>query len=108
MRTTTLVLLSLLWGCTPTPKQPPSPNPAVVPDSELCGSMCDHLSALGCEEGQPLYDSDRPGKQGVPNMTCKEFCEEQQVRGTFINPRCVLKVQHCSEIEPSRQKVCSP
>ncbi len=96
-----------LTGCVPEAKGP-SPNPAVVPDSDLCGRMCDHLAALGCEEGKSVYDSDRPGPKGVPNMTCTEFCTDQQSKGTFINPRCVMNVTKCSEIEPARQKVCTP
>jgi hypothetical protein len=96
-----------LLGCVPEAKAP-SPNPAVVPDSDLCNQMCDHLAVLGCEEGKPVYDSDRPGPKGVPNMTCTEFCLDQQSKGTFINPRCVIRVHKCSEIESARQNVCTP
>lgn len=107
MRRAVLLSAVLVIGCPPS-KMPPSPNPAVIPDTDLCADMCTHLQMLGCEEAKPVYDSDRPGPSDVPNLTCTQFCEEQQHKGTFINPRCVMKVAKCSEIEDARQKVCSP
>jgi hypothetical protein len=114
MRTPILlfVLAASLMGCPP-PKEAPSPNP--VPDSELCGPMCKHIGpktaenpkGLGCPEGEPLYDSDRPGPVDVPNLDCETWCKEQQAKGVFINPRCVMQVKTCDEIEPARQKVCN-
>jgi hypothetical protein len=106
----TIALASLLLAahCGPT-KDPdsPSPNPADVPDSELCGPMCDHLRDLGCEEGQDYYDSDKPGEVDVPNATCEDFCLYQQENGVFVNPRCVMTVPSCDVIEEYRQKDCS-
>lgn len=81
-----------------------SPNPIPVPDTELCGAMCDHLASLGCPESKPVYDSDEPGPRRIPNLTCTRFCEKQQANGIFINPRCVLKIKACDDLESARQK----
>lgn len=110
MRTLTsfVVLGIILLGCSGLGRNPASPNPAVVPDSELCGAMCDHLEQLGCEEGRPVYDSDLKGPQGVPNESCEAFCKDQQSKGTFVNPRCVMVVKTCADIEPARQHMCTP
>ncbi len=77
----------------------------------MCDAMCKHIGpksqgGLGCEEGNPVYDSDRPGPAGVPNKTCTDFCVEQQNNGVFINPRCVMKVKSCDEVEMARLKTC--
>ena len=93
----------LLLGC-PTPTDPITPSPIPPPDTDLCVSMCDHLAALGCEEGQPVYNSDLPGPVDVPNQSCADNCKELQDKGFFVNPRCVLTVKSCDDIEPSRQK----
>lgn len=105
-----LCLPLLLLGCPkPTDRDSPSPAPITPPDTDLCGSMCKHIGpkaqgGLGCEEGDPVYDSDRSGPPDVPNMTCEEFCRMSQDRGSFINPRCVRLVKSCSEIETARKR----
>jgi hypothetical protein len=68
--------------------------------------MCDHIGPEGlrCEEGNPLYNNDLPGAEGVPNQSCKDNCEELQKKGFFVNPRCVATVQRCDQIEDYRQK----
>ena len=83
-----------------------SPNPAVPPDTELCPQMCDHIGPKGlkCEEGSDYYDNDKPGPKGVPNQTCLDFCQGQQAKGVFINPRCLAKVPDCASIEAYRKK----
>jgi hypothetical protein len=102
---TILVALAFtLIGC-PCP-DPASPNPQPVPDSDMCPLMCAHLKTLGCEEGQAVYDSDKPGPKDVPNKTCEDFCVEQQSNGIFVNPRCVAKVKTCDEIEAARKNTC--
>jgi hypothetical protein len=106
-----LLLLALLTGCPTSGTISPFISPAPVPDSSLCASMCQHIGpvdagGLGCEEGEPLYDSTKPGPLGVPNETCTEFCQHQQANGVFINPRCVMTVTSCSQIEAARAKVC--
>lgn len=108
MKYTVLVLGLVLTGC---PMAPESPEPPTPPDTNLCGKMCDHLAKLGCEEGQSVYDIDTPGPPDVPNVTCAAFCERLQKNGVFVNPKCVLDVKSCEEIEPARQKdpsVCGP
>ena len=94
-----------LSGCPPQPNQ--SPNPLPVPDSDLCGQMCDHLIQLGCDEGRPFYDSDLPGQRGIPNEDCETFCQKQQANGIYLNPKCVIQAKSCLEIEEVRQKDCS-
>jgi hypothetical protein len=73
--------------------------------------MCAHIGpvdegGLGCAEGQPVYDSTLPGDAGVPNESCTQFCEKQQANGVFINPRCVMQVTSCSQIETARAQTC--
>lgn len=93
----------LLVGCPPNPDHPvPPPNPPV--DTDLCTDMCDHLKKLGCEEGEDVYNNDLPGPEGEPNQSCSDNCKELQDKGFFVNPRCVLTVKSCEEIEPARQK----
>ncbi len=101
-----LVTLAVtLLGCPPR-TEPASPNPQPVPDSELCPVMCTHLRELKCEEGEAVYDSDKPGPVDVPNKTCEDFCTEQQANGIFVNPRCVMKVTACNQIEAARKNTC--
>lgn len=108
---TTLALL-LLLGCpaaTPQPVTPPGP----APDTDACALMCAHIgpSGLKCPEGMDVYDSSTPPlsgkKPGDPNMTCTEFCQQEQTNGVFLNPKCVALVPSCSQIETWRQKDCS-
>lgn len=88
-----------------------SPTPSPTPDSDLCGQMCQHIGpkaqgGLGCPEGDPVYDSDIAGPKGVPNKSCEQFCKDQQTNGVFINPRCVMQVTACDQIEAARQRTC--
>lgn len=99
-----LVVLGIsLSGC---PMQAPAPIDVDLPDTELCGAMCKHIGPEGlkCEEGEPVYDSDKPGPVGQPNTSCEEFCTTSQVRGAFMNPRCVVLAPSCDAIEPYRTK----
>lgn len=107
LRSLRLALVLVLCGC-PVARPSVRPHPQAVPDTALCAAMCAHIGpkGLNCEEGQPVYDSDKPGPTDVPNVTCEDFCKDQQANGVFINPRCVMKVSACSEIEVARQKVC--
>ncbi len=85
------------------PLPPPTP-PAPLPDTDLCGRMCEHLTKLGCEEGKPVYNNDLPGPPDVPNQSCKDFCEEMQEKGIPINPRCVATAPACDQLEVYREK----
>ena len=90
----------------------PAANPVVPePDTDLCPQMCQHIGpadagGLGCPEGDPLYNASLPGPANVPNETCTQFCQHQQANGVFINPRCVMQVTSCSQIEAARAKTC--
>ena len=101
-------LFALVFTACPPSRDPASPNPIPAPDSDLCGQMCDHIgpNGLKCPEGDSVYDSDRPGTRGIPNKTCEDFCKEQQDNGAFVNPRCILQIKSCGEIEAARQKTC--
>jgi hypothetical protein len=73
--------------------------------------MCQHIGpveagGLGCAEGAPVYDSDLPGPVDVPNKSCTDFCKDQQNNGLYLNPRCLLQIKSCDEIETARQKTC--
>lgn len=113
-----LIVPLVLVGCPP-PQDPviPPPNPPV--DTDWCKAMCDHIGpvteetpkALNCEEGQDVYNSDKPGPKDIPNQTCEDWCVEMQDKGFFINPRCVSVVPSCGDIEDWRQKepeTCAP
>lgn len=105
-----LIFVLCLLGCHPQDVKPdpnPTPNPAPVVSD--CEAMCQHIGptkdgGLGCEEGNPIYDSDLPGTPGVPNESCTTFCEKQQENGVDLNPRCVVSVKSCGEIETARQQ----
>jgi hypothetical protein len=81
-----------------------SPNPLPAPDSDRCEPMCNYLLQLGCDEGKPLYDSDKPGPVGVPNEQCPEWCVKQQANGVFLNPRCIMKAPSCLAVEAYRAR----
>lgn len=73
--------------------------------------MCQHIGpadagGLGCAEGDSVYSSTLPGEAGVPNMTCTQFCQHQQANGVFINPKCVMQVTACDQIEAARASTC--
>lgn len=92
----------LLVGC-------PQKGPVPKPDSDLCSKMCQHIGSkdkggLGCDEGEPVYDSDKPGPKDVPNESCEEFCKKTQENGVSMNPRCVFLIEYCDQIETYRAK----
>jgi hypothetical protein len=106
IRTSPILLVAALSlvTCVKYDREAPSPNPTVVPDTDLCGPACKHLQDLGCEEAKDVYDSDLPGPVDVPNATCEGFCKVSQERGAFLNPRCLLLVPRCDQIETYRNK----
>lgn len=99
-----LIVAASLLGCPPIDPVVPPPTPP--PDTDWCGTMCDHLKRLGCEEGKDVYDNDKPGPVDVPNQTCQAWCTELQDPSHvyFINPRCVTEVTSCDQIEAYRKK----
>jgi hypothetical protein len=92
-------------ACPPGPVVPGPP----APDSQFCPAACDHIgpNGLNCPEGQPLYNESLPGEAGVPNETCTQFCQAQQQNAIFLNPRCLMQVPTCADIEAWRQKDCT-
>ena len=111
MRIALIALIAFtLAGC-PTSRQPASPHPQPIPDTELIPGMCKHLGpkdqgGLGCKEGEPVYNSDLPGPAGVSNESCVDYYTGLQHDGYFVNPRCILQVTACDQIEAARQKTC--
>jgi hypothetical protein len=96
-------LLFLMCAC----HQDQVVNPTPKPDSDICVQMCQHIGpkdkgGLGCEEGMPVYDSDKPGPKDVPNESCEEFCKITQNNGVSMNPRCVVLIENCDQIEDAR------
>jgi len=101
------IIALCLLGCACNQNQLVNPKPK--PDSDVCAAMCQHIGpktqgGLGCEEGNPVYDSDKPGPKDVPNESCPEFCKLTQDSGISMNPRCVLLVENCDQIEAARVK----
>lgn len=107
MRRALLLPALLVLGCNAV-----SPNPTPPPDTDLCPAMCQHIGpvgggGLGCTQGNPIYSSSLPGDAGAPNMSCTQFCQHQQANGVFVNPRCVMQVSECDQIEAARAKTCN-
>jgi hypothetical protein len=100
-----ILLLSLLVaaGCRQE-KDPeiPAPPPAPASDPAFCAEACAQHEELGCEEGEPVYNSDLPGPAGEPNQSCEEWCVEMQERGSALNPACTRLVSSCDQIEEYR------
>jgi hypothetical protein len=92
-----------LSGCIPLEAQQDT-TPRPVPEGSPCAQMCEHIgpNGLGCEEGQPVYDSDVAGPPGVPNESCVTFCNKQLDNGVDIFPECIARVKSCDEIEDAR------
>ncbi len=93
---TSLIFLFLL-NCGK-PAEAPSPQAGPLDDIQYCKPACDHLGQLGCEEAQPVYDNLRSVW-----LTCTQWCEEQQISGSFLNPRCIRKAKSCADVEAVRQ-----
>lgn len=99
-----IALLSLLVLLTVScPSVPPVPPPNPPTDTEYCEVMCEHLHQLGCEEGEPVYNSDIEGPVDIPNQNCTDFCADLQGSGYFVNPKCVALVENCEQIEEFRE-----
>lgn len=114
MRLPLLLLLACLTGCLPVPKDETTPDPNPVTDDptteELtaCERACKHVGpdGLGCEYGEPVYDSDVEGERGVPNTSCAVFCAKQEANGLEQKPECIAKVGACSEIDEVMNEGC--
>jgi hypothetical protein len=89
------------WMAAACAEEPPAVM--VLPNSDLCPAMCDHLADLKCPEAEAVYNNDLPGPVDVPNETCAIFCQEMQHKGVPMNPKCVLTVKSCDGIEPARK-----
>jgi len=69
------------------------PSIPTTPRDDNCVGACQHLQALGCEEGEPLPDG----------TTCVEFCEQTQKAGHALRPSCIMKITTC---DPEEMEKC--
>ena len=63
--------------------------PPPPPVASACTAYCQHLRALGCQEGEPL-----PG-----GATCEKFCIDTETNGHDLHIPCVLQRQSCAELQ---------
>ena len=97
-------LVLLMVGCPPANYPDPNPNPEPE-DTDLIVDMCTHLQQLGCEEGEDVYNDDLPGEVDVPNQSCADYYTELQEEDFYpVNPKCVLTVKTCDDIEDARAR----
>lgn len=110
-----VVLAVILLGCphgTNVTPQPPS-----VTDQADCKAACEHLQALGCDDGQDIdmhtnctsnencldiYFKQDPGqfcKNGACLVTCQTFCERTENAGVWLDPGCVSHVTACNLVD---------
>ena len=85
-----LVLAGAIWSasCHQTEMPPPAPPPA-PPIASACAAYCQHLRALGCQEGEPL-----PG-----GASCEKFCIDTETNGHDLHISCVLQLQSCAALQ---------
>lgn len=95
-------------GCTGGPDWDPDP----VPDTEYCWIACEHIGpsdgGLNCPEGLPLEmkpDACAGADAGATGdcISCQKFCEDTQNNGVWLNPRCVVNIQECSQIDSCQE-----
>lgn len=95
-----LLLVFLIASCYPVALVP-DPKTPTEDDIKYCDIGCKHLQslvgrdgAMGCEESRDLiYPS------GAVE-TCRQFCEDTQRNGRWLNPKCwANEVTKCEEIE---------
>jgi hypothetical protein len=112
MRTLVVALLSVALAACPGAPVSPTPPPGPAPDTDACTLMCARIgpTGLNCPEGADVYDSSQPPlpghKLGDPNISCVEFCQQEQTNGLWLNPKCVAKVAKCADIEAARKNTC--
>ena len=107
-----LLLLSIAFflSACPNSSRLVSPNPPQIVDSQLCGSACERLSTLGCDEGKPVGtgiacngDWECGHTEQCVNRwcfdTCEHFCSETQAWGVWLDPTCVSQINSCNEID---------
>ena len=95
----TFVFLSLaLFSCAPAPRVPV--------DTDMLEATCDHLAALGCKEGLPLYDSSVPGPKGISNVSCADEYLKRANAGVCLNFKALSIVLSCADIKAAEQQGC--
>ena len=85
-------------------------NPAPVPDTEYCAAACEHIGpadgGLNCAEGQPIEmkpDACSGVIDDVNCVSCKKFCTDTQQNGAWLNPKCVVNIVVCSDIDKCQE-----
>lgn len=103
-----VALATVFVGCPTNPGV--TPQPPVINDQAKCQAACDHLKALGCEEGQPIdmhttcrINADCAANQtcsalGTCMVTCVQFCIDTENAGVWLDPGCVASINTCAEI----------
>jgi hypothetical protein len=81
-------------------------SPASVPDTEYCAAACEHIGSddagLSCEEGKPIEMQQGGCDAGVNDTTCVscvKFCYDTQQQGVWLNPKCVVNIKSCDQID---------
>jgi hypothetical protein len=72
----------------------PEPEPVIVSakGADLCGSACDRMAKLACQEASPILLKDG----GV--LTCEVFCAQQHQDGINWNTYCLSNITTCADI----------
>lgn len=86
-----LFIFLFISGCnTPEPISP-KPTP-IVTDTNLCGDAQVHLEELSCiKKDEPFTKRDK--------LSFKQFCEQTHHSGIFLNPKCLISITSCEEID---------
>ena len=113
MKYTLTAMALVLISCTDCSSAPPIPSPPIVTDVSMCAPACEHLRALGCEEGTPVRTGEAcPAGMGCKDgtcingtcqVTCERFCSDVEKSGVWLNPTCVMGIDACNKIE-----TCAP
>lgn len=110
LATIVAVVIMFYAGCTGGGIEP-TWNPVPVSDTEYCGPACDHIGStdggLNCQEGQPIEMKPDVCSGGIPDevncVSCKKFCEDTQSHGVWLNPKCIINIQTCSQIDTCQE-----
>jgi hypothetical protein len=91
---------ALFNDCAPINNSPTPPHPTpVVIDTDQCGAAETNLHSL-CN-ADPVKNSYccqvvAPTKKG---KSYTQFCQDKQLQGVFLNPKCVSSVTSCEQID---------
>lgn len=85
------LFIFLFIGCKQEEPVIPKPTP-IVTDTNLCGDAQIHLEELQCiEKDKPFTKRDK--------LSFKDFCQQTHQSGIFLNPKCLISITKCSDID---------